>query len=135
MRVPLPEVICDTSFLMRMASGRIRNMDDVRFEVGPLEWVVPAVVMAELERLAGTTSKGHDAAKAMRLAEGMRRMEMPGGYADRSILNHVRTKGGYVATIDRNLKVDVKSAGGHVVSLHDDCIVLEPGPSGAIGKI
>lgn len=127
MRVPLPEVICDTSFLMRMASGRIRNMDDVRFEVGPLEWVVPAVVMAELERLAGTTSKGHDAAKAIRMAEGMRRMEMPGRYADRSILDHVMAKGGYVATVDGDLKRAVKSAGGRVVSLHDDCVVLEPG--------
>lgn len=126
MRVRLPEVICDTSFLMHVASGRIRNLDDVGFEVGPLEYVVPSVVMVELERLADSLSKGYDAVKAIRLARGMRRVEMPGKYADRSIVDHIRARGGYVATVDKKLKWMVKSAGGRIVSLHDNCVVLEP---------
>ena len=134
MRGRLPEVICDTSFLMRMAAGRIRNVDGAGVDVGQIVYVVPEAVVSELERLTKSPAKRHDAAGALRLAGEMRRIKMPGGYADRAILDHVRERGGFVATIDRKLKADVKSAGGHIVSLHDDCIVLEPGPSGAVGK-
>ena len=128
MRGRLPEVICDTSFLIRMAAGRIRNVDSAGVDMGQIVYVVPEVVASELERLAKNPTKRHDATGALRLAEGMRRIKMPGGYADQAILNHVKERGGFVATIDRKLKADVKSAGGHVVSLHNDRIVLEPGP-------
>lgn len=123
----LPDIICDTGFLMRMASGRIRNLDG--FDLGNVSYVVPGAVLRELERLATDTAKGHEARKALELAGAMRRMIPEGDYADRAILDHIREHGGTVATTDTGLKREIKAAGGGVVSLHDDNMVLEP-PSG-----
>lgn len=123
----LPDIICDTGFLMRMASGRIRNLDT--FDLGNISYVVPGAVLRELERLATDAAKGHEAGKALGLAEAMRRVIPEGDYADRAILDHIREHGGTVATTDAGLKREIKAAGGGVVSLHDDNMVLEP-PSG-----
>lgn len=123
MQVRLPEVICDTSFLMHLADGRIRNLDDP--DVVFLEFVVPDVTLRELERLAAHPFKGRLASRALAMAGTMKRLHMPGDYADTSILERVRARGGTVATVDRRLKRMVKSAGGHVVSIHDDTILAE----------
>ncbi len=123
----LPDIICDTGFLMRMASGRIRNLDT--FDLGNVSYVVPGAVLRELERLATDAAKGHEAGKALELAGAMRRIMPEGDYADRAILDHIREHGGTVATTDTGLKREIKAAGGGVVSLHDDNMVLEP-PSG-----
>lgn len=126
----LPDIICDTGFLMRMASGRIRNLDG--FDLGNISYVVPGAVLRELERLATDAAKGHEAGKALGLAGSMRRIIPEGDYADRAILDHVREHGGTVATTDTSLKRDIKAAGGGVVSLHDDNMVLEA-PAGRHG--
>ena len=123
MRAPLPDIICDTGFLMYMAAGRIRNMDG--FDMGNVSYVVPGAVMRELERLADNPAKGHDARKARDLARTMRPVIPGGNYADAAILDHVKACGGMVATTDGKLKRRIKAAGGGVVSLHDDCMVLE----------
>lgn len=123
MRAPLPDIICDTGFLMYMASGRIRNMDG--FDMDNVSYVVPGAVLRELERLADNPAKGHDARKARDLAGTMRHIMPEGDYADSAILDRVRTCGGMVATTDGKLKRRIKAAGGGVVSLHDDCMVLE----------
>ena len=123
----LPDIICDTGFLMRMASGRIRNLDT--FDLGNVSYVVPGAVLRELERLATDAAKGHEARKALELAGAMRRIMPEGDYADRAILDHIKEYGGTVATTDTGLKREIKAAGGGVVSLHDDNMVLEP-PSG-----
>jgi len=123
----LPDIICDTGFLMRMASERIRNLDT--FDLGNVSYVVPGAVLRELERLATDAAKGHEAGKALGLAGAMRRIIPEGDYADRAILDHIREHGGTVATTDTSLKKEIKAAGGGVVSLHDDNMVLEP-PSG-----
>ena len=123
MRAPLPDIICDTGFLMHMAAGRIRNMDG--FDMDNVSYVVPGAVMRELERLAGNPAKGHDAGKALNLARTMRPVMPEGNYADAAILDHVKACGGMVATTDGKLKRRIKAAGGSVVSLHDDCMILE----------
>ncbi len=124
----MPDVICDTGFLMHMASGRIRNMDD--FDLDNVSYVVPGAVVRELEGLAADPAKGHMAGKALRLANAMRRVIPEGGYADSAILDHIRRHGGTVATTDMALKRRVKAAGGSAVSLHDDRMVLESAGSG-----
>lgn len=72
MRAPLPEIICDTGFLMRMASGRIRNLDS--FDLDGISYVVPGAVLRELERLAANPAKKHEVKKAQEMAGGMRRI-------------------------------------------------------------
>lgn len=53
----LARVVCDTSFLMALASRKVKNISSLGTEIGDLEFVVPDMVMAELERLAAAGGK------------------------------------------------------------------------------
>ncbi|MDH2906976.1 MAG: hypothetical protein PXX83_02640 [Candidatus Nitrosotalea sp.] len=46
------KVICDSSFLVLVASTRIKNISNVETEIGTLEYIVPNMVIRELEKLA-----------------------------------------------------------------------------------
>lgn len=50
------EVICDTSFLMILASKDIKNMANLETEIGTIEFVVPDMVLDELEKLSTGTN-------------------------------------------------------------------------------
>ncbi len=51
--------MCDTSFLMHMATRRVRNIDRLGEEMGgDVEFVVPGIVLDELERIAGSGGSG-----------------------------------------------------------------------------
>lgn len=45
------DVLCDSSFLMNLVSKPITCQDKVEYEVGPLRFVVPSNVIAELEAI------------------------------------------------------------------------------------
>lgn len=52
------EVVCDTSFLMLLASKNIKNISNLETEIGTIEFTVPDMVIKELERiLHGKTVK------------------------------------------------------------------------------
>jgi len=54
----LVEVICDTSFLMLLASKNIKNISNLETEIGTIEFTVPDMVIKELERIShGKTVK------------------------------------------------------------------------------
>lgn len=53
----LVKVICDTSFLMILVSKRIKNISNVETEIGSIEYVIPNLVVKELERISITDSK------------------------------------------------------------------------------
>lgn len=53
----LVEVVCDTSFLMLIASKRIKNMSNLETEIGTIEFVVPDLVASELERISNSNNK------------------------------------------------------------------------------
>lgn len=46
------EVVCDTSFLMILASKNIKNISNLDTEIGTIEFTVPDIVITELERLS-----------------------------------------------------------------------------------
>ncbi len=46
------EVVCDTSFLMILASRNIKNISNLDTEIGTIEFTVPDMVISELERLS-----------------------------------------------------------------------------------
>lgn len=46
------EVVCDTSFLMILASKNIKNISNLDTEIGAIEFTVPNLVINELERLS-----------------------------------------------------------------------------------
>ena len=51
------EIICDSSFLMILASRRIKNISNVETEIGTIEYVVPDMVVRELERITTNNKK------------------------------------------------------------------------------
>jgi len=51
------KIICDSSFLMILGSKRIKNISSVETEIGALEYVVPDMVVSELEKISGNNKK------------------------------------------------------------------------------
>ena len=119
------EVICDTSFLIHLATHKIKNLDSVNTEIGQIQFVVPSVVLSELEKLSKTQDKKQDAITTLELAQSLKTIEMSGKFADQAIIDYVRNHGGITATMDKELKNKIKSLNGSVMSFSNDKIVLE----------
>ena len=119
------EVICDTSFLIHLSTRKIKNLDSVNTEIGQIQFVVPSVVLSELERLSKTQDKKQDATTTLELTQSLKTIEMSGKFADQAIIDHVRNHGGITATMDKELKNKIKMLGGSVISFSNDKIVLE----------
>lgn len=150
----MAEVVCDTSFVMHAATARIRNEGRLDVEIGELLYVVPPPVVAELGRLRreGDPARAAAAAAALEFVERRATVGEPGGgsaaaaaaaaaaaraaataraagdsAADAAIVEYARAAAApIVATMDRRLKRAVKRAGGSVLSVSGDRIVLEP---------
>ena len=119
------EVICDTSFLIHLATHKIKNLDSVNTEIGQIQFVVPSVVLNELEKLSKTQDKKQDAITTLEFAQNLKTIEMSGKFADQAIIDYVRNHGGITATMDKELKNKIKKLGGSVMSFSNDKIVLE----------
>ena len=119
------EVICDTSFLIHLATHKIKNLDSVNTEIGQIQFVVPSAVLNELEKLSKTQDKKQDAITTLEFAQNLKTIEMSGKFADQAIIDHVRNHGGITATMDKELKNKIKSLNGSVISFSNDKIVLE----------
>ena len=119
------EVICDTSFLIHLATHKIKNLDSVNTEIGQIQFVVPSVVLSELEKLSKTQDKKQDATTTLEFAQNLKTIEMSGKFADQAIIEHVRKHGGITATMDKELKDKIKSLNGSIISFSNDKIVLE----------
>ena len=119
------EVICDTSFLIHLSTRKIKNLDSVNTEIGQIQFVVPSVVLNELEKLSKTQKKKQDAITTIEFAQNLKTIEMSGKFADQAIIEHVRKHGGITATMDKELKNKIKSLNGSVMSFSNDKIVLE----------
>ena len=119
------EVICDTSFLIHLSTRKIKNIDSVNAEIGQIQFVVPSAVLNELRKLSKTQNKKQDAITTLEFARNLKTTQMSGKFADQAIIEHVRKRGGIIATIDNELKNKIKSLGGSVMSFSNDKIVLE----------
>ena len=51
------KIICDSSFLMILASRRMKNISSIETEIGAIEYVVPDMVVKELERITVDNKK------------------------------------------------------------------------------
>ena len=119
------KVITDTSFLMLLASNRIKNINGIDVEIGHLEFIVPEIVIEELKHISNDESKGKVALQTLELIKSFQTNSISGKTADDGILNFVKQNGGIVATVDKELKNKIKDVGGSVLSIHNDKIVLE----------
>jgi len=121
----LLEVICDTNFLIHLSTRRIKNIDSVNSEIGEFQYVVPLVVLHELEKLSKNPDKEQDTRKTLEFVRKLKTVQISGKFADDAIIDHVKKYGGIVATIDKELKNKIKNSGGSIMSFSNDKIVLE----------
>jgi len=121
----LIEVICDTSFLIHLATKKIKNLDSINVEIGEFQYVIPLVVLNELDRLSKIPDKEQDIRKTLEFVRTLKTVPISGKVADYAITEHVKKRGGMVATIDKDLKNKIKRLGGSVMSFSNDKIVLE----------
>jgi len=68
----LVDVICDTSFLIHLATRKISNLDSINTEIGQIQLVVPTVVLNELKRLANVKNKKQDAMTTLEFAHNLK---------------------------------------------------------------
>ena len=119
------EVICDTSFLIHLATKKIKNLDSINVEIGEFQYVIPLVVLNELERLSKKSDKEQDIRKTLEFVRTLNTVPISGKVADNAITDHIKKHGGIVATIDKELKGKIKRLGGSIMSFSNDKIVLE----------
>ena len=119
------DVICDTSFLIHLSTRKISNLDSINTEIGQIQFVVPTVVLNELKRLVNVESKKQDAMTTLKFAQNLKSILISGEFADKEITEYVKKHGGMVATMDKELKSNIKNLGGSILSFSNDKIVLE----------
>ena len=87
------EVICDTSFLIHLATYKIKNLDSVNTEIGQIQFVVPSAVLNELKKLSKSQKKKQDAITTLEFARNLKTTQMSGRFADQAIIERVRKHG------------------------------------------
>ena len=125
MQAQLVDVICDTSFLIQLATKKIKNINTFETEIGQIQLVVPQVVKNELEKLSKDEKKKHEVISTLNLINKLKQIQISGNYADESLISYVKEHGGIIATMDKELKTKIKSIGASIITLSNDRIVLD----------
>ena len=125
MQAQLVDVICDTSFLIQLATKKIKNINSFETEIGQIQLVVPQVVKNELEKLSKDEKKKHEVISTLNLINKLKQIPISGNYADESLISYVKEHGGIIATMDKELKTKIKSIGASIITLSNDRIVLD----------
>jgi len=121
----LVEVICDTSFLIHLATRRIKNIDNLDMEIGSISFVVPEVVKNELIKLQNNPEKAKEIITTMNFIKNFKTIPINGNFADKELIDYVKTNRSIVGTMDKILKKQIKQAGSSILSFSQDKIVLE----------
>ena len=119
------KVISDTSFLIHLATHRIKNIDSIETEIGSLSFIVPKIVKKELEHLARDPNKKIISEQTLDFIKNFKINDIDGSNADTAILNFIKENRSIVATVDRDLKNKIKQSGSSILSIHNDKIILE----------
>jgi len=121
----LVEVLCDTNFLIHLATKRIKNIDNLDVEIGQITFVVPQVVKNELSALACNPKKKQDILSTLNYIKNFKIIPILGSFADKELLNYVIHNRVIVATMDKELKKHIKQLGSSIMSFSNDKIILE----------
>lgn len=119
------EVICDTSFLIHLATNRIKNLSALETEIGRVQFVVPDTVIAELTKLSEMEDKKTVAITTLNFIKSYKIIKIGGDFADAVVVSYIKAHGGVVATMDKDLKTAIKKSGGSVISVANNKIILE----------
>ena len=118
-------VISDTSFLIHLATHRIKNIDSIETEIGTLSFIVPKIVRKELEHLVNDPNKKGISEQTLNFIKNLKTIDIDGNTADIGILDYIKNNPSIVATMDKEFKNLIKKSGSSVLSIHNDKIVLE----------
>ena len=119
------EVICDTNFLIHLATRRIKNIDNLDMEIGSISFIVPEVVKNELIKLQEIPEKNQEITMTLNFIKKFKIISINGTYADQELINYVKNNPSIIGTMDRKLKTKIKQLGSSILSIHNDKIVLE----------
>ncbi len=119
------EIICDTNFLIHLATTRIKNIEKIDVEIGPVSFVVPKVVEDELLNLKSNIKKKYDILATLNYIKKFKIIPIQGKFADIELINYVKNHGGIIGTMDKELKKEIKKNGGSIISFSNDKIVFE----------
>jgi hypothetical protein len=121
----LVEVICDTNFLIHLATKRIKNLDNLDVEIGQITFVMPQVVKNELLQLEKNPEKKQDIQATLNYVKNFKTIPILGSFADKELIDYVSKNRVIVATMDRELKKQIKNNGSSIMSFSNNKIVLE----------
>lgn len=119
------EVICDTNFLIHLATRRIKNIDNLDVEIGQISFVVPQVVLNELSKLQNIPEKKQEISITLNFIKKFKIIPINGNYADKEIIDYVKTNRSIIGTMDKILKKQIKQTGSSILSFSQDKIILE----------
>ena len=119
------EVICDTSFLIHLATRRIKNIDNLDTEIGSISFVIPQVVKNELIKLQNNPEKKQEIETTINFIKKLKTIPINGNFADKELLEYVKDNRSIVGTMDKALKKQIKQVGSSILSFSQDKIVLE----------
>ena len=119
------EVICDTNFIIHLATRRIKNIDNLDVEIGSITFVVPQVVKNELSELLKNPRKTQNIQSTLNYIKNFKIIPILGTFADKELLDYVSINKVIVATMDKELKKQIKNHGSSIMSFSNDRIVLE----------
>lgn len=119
------EVICDTNFLIHLATRRIKNIDNLDTEIGSIYFTVPEVVKNELIRLQQIPEKNQEITVTLNFIKKLKIIPINGVYADQELINYVKNNRSIIGTMDKDLKNKIKKLDSSILSIHNDKIVLE----------
>lgn len=120
------DVICDTNFIIHVATKNIRNIDTFNLEVCDIKFIIPQVVVTELLKLKKNPSKKIEIEKTLKYIENLEKISILGKFADDEILNFVKSNRCFVGTMDKKLKKMIKNFEGNIISIHNENLILEP---------
>ena len=119
------EVICDTNFLIHLATRRIKNIDNLDMEIGSISFIVPEVVRNELIKLQEIPEKNQEIIITLNFIKKFKIISINGTYADQELINYVKNNPSIIGTMDKQLKNKIKKLGSSILSIHNDKIILE----------
>ena len=119
------EVICDTNFLIHLATRRIKNIDNLDTEIGSISFTVPEVVKNELNKLQQIPEKNKEITLTLNFIKNFKIIPINGIYADQELINYVKNNRSIIGTMDKGLKNKIKKLDSSILSIHNDKIVLE----------
>ena len=119
------DVICDTNFLIHLATRRIKNIDNLDMEIGSISFIVPEVVKNELTKLQQIPEKTQEITQTLNFIKKFKIIQINGIYADEELIKYVKNKRSIIGTMDKVLKNKIKKLDSSILSIHNDKIILE----------